>query len=44
MGHFPFIPGVRKYTKELWIIEKNPKEGNFGEEAEADNLITYLQI
>jgi hypothetical protein len=41
--HFPFIPRVRKCSKELWVIEKNPKEGDFGE-TEADNLITYLQI
>ena len=43
VGHFPFIPRIRKYSKELWIIEKNPKEGDFTE-AEADNLIPQADI
>ena len=43
VGHFPFIPRVRKYSKELWIIEKNPKEGDFTE-AEADNLIPRADV
>jgi uncharacterized protein (DUF4213/DUF364 family) len=43
VGHFPFIPRIRKYSKELWVIEKNPKEGDFGE-AEADNLIPRADV
>ncbi len=43
VGHFPFIPRVRKYSKEVWVIEKNPKEGDFGE-AEADNLIPQADV
>jgi len=43
VGHFPFIPRVRKHSKELWIIEKNPKEGDFTE-AEADNLIPKADV
>jgi uncharacterized protein (DUF4213/DUF364 family) len=43
VGHFPFIPRVRKFSKELWVIEKNPKEGDFGE-AEADNLIPRADV
>jgi uncharacterized protein len=43
VGHFPFISRVRKYSKELWIIEKNPKEGDFTE-AEADNLIPRADV
>jgi uncharacterized protein (DUF4213/DUF364 family) len=43
VGHFPFIPRVRKYSKELWIIEKNPKEGDRGE-AEAVNLIPRADV
>jgi len=43
VGHFPFIPRVREYSKELWIIEKNPKEGDFTE-AEADNLIPQADV
>ncbi len=43
VGHFPFIPMVREYSKELWVIEKNPKEGDFGE-AEAENLIPRADV
>ena len=43
MGHFPFVPTVRKYSKKLWVIEKNPKEGDFGE-AEADKLIPQADV
>ena len=43
VGHFPFVPKVRKYSKDLWVIEKNPKEGDFGE-AEAGNLIPQADV
>jgi uncharacterized protein (DUF4213/DUF364 family) len=43
VGHFPFIPRVRKYSKDVWVIEKNPKEGDFGE-AEADNIIPQADV
>ncbi len=43
VGHFPFIPRVREYSKEVWVIEKNPKDGDFGE-AEADNLIPQADV
>jgi uncharacterized protein (DUF4213/DUF364 family) len=43
VGHFPFIPRVRKDSKEVWVIEKNPKEGDLGE-AEADNLIPQADV
>jgi uncharacterized protein (DUF4213/DUF364 family) len=31
IGHFPFIPKLRPVVKELWVIEKNPQEGDFPE-------------
>jgi len=43
VGHFPFIPRVRKNAKKLWVIEKNPREGDFGED-EADNLIPQADV
>jgi uncharacterized protein (DUF4213/DUF364 family) len=43
VGHFPFIPRVRESSKELWIIEKNPTEGDF-EETEADRLIPQADL
>ena len=43
VGHFPFIPKVRETAKQLWVIEKNPREGDFTE-AEAENLIPQADI
>ncbi len=43
VGHFPFIQKVRKNSKELWVIEKNPREGDFNEN-EADNLIPKADV
>jgi len=44
VGHFPFIPRLRTITGELWVIEKNPQEGDFPE-AESERLIPpHLQI
>jgi hypothetical protein len=43
VGHFPFIPRVRETAKQLWVIEKNPREGDFIE-ADADNLIPRADV
>jgi len=43
VGHFPFVSKVRGYSKELWVIEKNPKGDDLGE-AEADNLIPQADV
>jgi uncharacterized protein (DUF4213/DUF364 family) len=43
VGHFPFVPKLREMVKELWVIEKNPREGDFTE-AEAENLIPEADI
>jgi uncharacterized protein (DUF4213/DUF364 family) len=43
VGHFPFIPRVREHAGEVRVIEKNPKEGDFGE-AEADNWIPRADV
>ncbi len=31
VGHFPFVPQLRREVKELWVIEKNPREGDLPE-------------
>jgi uncharacterized protein (DUF4213/DUF364 family) len=31
IGHFPFIPNVRKAARNLWVIEKNPHKDDFPE-------------
>ena len=43
VGHFPFISRVGKYSKELWVIEKNLKEGDYTE-ADADHLIPRADV
>jgi len=43
VGHFPFIPKLREDAKQLWVIEKNPQEGDFTE-ADADNLIPRADV
>jgi uncharacterized protein (DUF4213/DUF364 family) len=43
IGHFPFLPRVRKKAKNLWVIEKNPREGDFNE-AEADRFIPQADV
>jgi hypothetical protein len=36
VGHFPFIPELRPLTRELWVIEQHPSEGEYPAEAAAD--------
>jgi len=43
IGHFPFVHRLGKVTKELWVIEKNPQEGDFGE-AESERLLPQADV
>jgi len=43
VGHFPFIPKLRRRAKELWVIEKNPRTGDFSEH-EAQDLIPKANV
>ena len=43
VGHFPFISEIRKLVSDLWVIEKNPREGEFTE-AEAVDLIPRADV
>jgi len=43
IGHFPFIPKVRSAAKQLWVIEKNPREDDFSEE-ETTRLIPRADV
>jgi uncharacterized protein (DUF4213/DUF364 family) len=43
VGHFPFIPRLREVVKELWVIEKNPKEGD-RTEAETEELVPQADV
>ncbi|MDH4207528.1 MAG: DUF364 domain-containing protein [Anaerolineae bacterium] len=33
VGHFPFIPRVREATRQLWVLEKRPGQGDLPAEA-----------
>ncbi len=43
VGHFPFLSQLRGIAEELWVIEKNPAEGEFSEE-EAERLIPQADV
>lgn len=43
VGHFPFLPRVREKAKALWVIEKNPREGDFSEQ-DADRFIPQADL
>ena len=43
VGHFPFVPQLREVVKELWVIEKNPREGDFTEVA-SEELIPQADV
>jgi hypothetical protein len=43
VGHFPFVPWLRRVVKELWVIERNPREGDCPE-AEAESLIPQADV
>jgi uncharacterized protein (DUF4213/DUF364 family) len=43
VGHFPFITRLRKIARELWVIEKNPQEGDLAEAA-AEDFIPQAQV
>jgi uncharacterized protein (DUF4213/DUF364 family) len=43
IGHFPFTPRLREIANELWVIEKNRREGDLSE-AEAQNLIPQADV
>ena len=43
VGHFPFLPRVREKAKALWVMEKNPREGDFNEQ-DADRFIPQADV
>ena len=43
IGHFPFISSLRSVVSELWVMEKNPQEGDFAA-AEADKLLPQAEV
>lgn len=43
IGHFPFIPRLKKTAGTLWVIEKNPQEGDYPE-ADTERLIPQADV
>jgi len=43
IGHFPFVPELRRVVKKLWVIEQRPQEGDFAQN-EAENLVPQADI
>jgi uncharacterized protein len=43
VGHFPFIPRMRKLANRLWVIEKRPQEGDLSAE-EAENVLPMADV
>ena len=43
LGNFPFITALREIAAELWVVEKNPQEGDHSEE-EAERLIPQADV
>ena len=43
VGHFPYIPRMRKLAKRLWVIEKRPQEGDLPAE-QAENVMPIADV
>ena len=38
VGHFPWVPKLKKIAREFFVIEQNPQEGDFPEDASEEIL------
>jgi len=43
VGHFPFVPELRKIARELFVLEKRPREGDL-EANKAEEVIPRSQV
>jgi uncharacterized protein (DUF4213/DUF364 family) len=43
VGHFPFVPGLRKAAGTLWVVERKPLEGDLHEQS-ADVVIPQANV
>lgn len=43
IGHFPFIPALKEQVGQLWVIEKNARQGDFNEQ-EADSILPLADV
>jgi uncharacterized protein (DUF4213/DUF364 family) len=43
IGHFPFIPLLKQHAREVWVIEKNPQQGDLSED-QAQEIIPQADV
>ena len=43
IGHFPFVPKLRKIAGRLWVIEKRPREGDLPAD-DADRILPQADV
>lgn len=43
IGHFPFIPELRKKARNLWVFEQKPREGDLPQE-EAKEILPRCEV
>jgi uncharacterized protein (DUF4213/DUF364 family) len=43
IGHFPFIPQLEEVCDQVWVIEKNPLEGDYSEN-ESERLLSQADV
>ena len=43
IGHFPFVPRLRRVVEQLWVIERHPREGDVTE-SQAEVLIPQADV
>jgi uncharacterized protein len=43
VGHFPFIPELRKKARNLWVLEQRPQEGDLSSQ-EAQNILPRCEV
>jgi len=43
VGHFPFVSQLHGVARKLWVIERNPQEGDFTE-AESEGLLPQADV
>jgi len=43
IGHFPFVPELRRVAQKLWVIEQHPQAGDFAQ-SEGENLVPQADI
>jgi len=43
VGHFPFIPALRRAAAELWVLERHPSEGEYPADM-ADKLLPLADV